>query len=101
MGKCRNAPKAGGGAQRYTSPIPSCCGGEWEDTTHDLLEEVSSQMGTSPKAPFSFMHSSRSPSIHSLSPDGRQACSTITEYWMHYCIHIKVTLGRGWPPSTF
>ena len=44
--------KAGGGAQKDTSPTPSFCGGKPEDTIHDLLEEVSLQMGTSPGAPF-------------------------------------------------
>ena len=55
MGKCKNATKAGGGAQRDTSPTLSSCGGKPEDTAYDLLEEVSLQMGASPKAPFRFM----------------------------------------------
>ena len=63
MDKCRNGTKAGRGAERYTSPISSCCGGELEDIAHNLLEEVSFQMSMSPKAPFRFMQSSRSPSI--------------------------------------
>ena len=74
MGKHRNATKAGGGAQRYTFPTPSYCGGKPKDTTHDLLEEVSSQTSASPKASFRLTQLSRSPSIHSLSPEGRQAC---------------------------
>ena len=52
MGKCKNVTKAGGDMQRDNSPTPSFCGGKPEDTAQDLLEEVSSQMGTSLKAPF-------------------------------------------------
>ena len=61
MGKHKNATKAGRGAQRDTFPTPSFSGGEPEDTSHDLLEEVSLQMGTSPKASSRFMQSSRLP----------------------------------------
>ena len=89
MGKWKNAVKAGGGVQRDTSPIPSFHGGKPEDTTHDLLEEVLSQTGASPRAPFRFTPSSRLPSIWSLSPEGRRACSMTPENWMHYCIHVK------------
>ena len=70
MGKCKNATKEGIGVQRDTSPTPSFCRGKPEDTTHNLLEEVSSQMDMSPKAPFRFTQLSRLPSIHSLSPEG-------------------------------
>ena len=94
MGKHKNATKAGGGVQRDPFPTPLSKGGEPEDTVHDLIEEVSSQMGTSPKAPFTFMQSSRLPSIHSLSPEGRWACSMTPDNQMHYCIHIRVTLGQ-------
>ena len=75
-------------------PSLSFCGSEPEDTTHDLLEEVSSQMGTSPRAPFRFTQYSRLPSIWSLQPKGRQACSMTPNNWMHYCVHIRVTLGN-------
>ena len=95
MGKHRNATKAGRATQRYTSPTQLCHGGEQEDTAHDLLEEVSSQMGTSPKAPFRFMQLSRSPSICSLSLEGRWACSMTPENLTHYCVHIRVALGEG------
>ena len=102
IGKHRNATKTGRGVQKYTSPIPSCHGGKPEDTAHHLLEEVSSQMGTSLKTPFRFMQSSRSPSINSLSPEDRRACWMTPENCMFYCSHVRVTLGEGGncpPPS--
>ena len=52
MGKCRNATKVGGGVHKDTSPTPSSHGGEPCDTVQDLMEEVASQVGASPKAPF-------------------------------------------------
>ena len=67
-----------------------------------LIEKVSTQIGTSPKVPFRFTQSSRSPSVHSLSPEGRQACPRNPDDQTHYCIHISVTLGGGGdhpPPS--
>ena len=66
----RMLQKAGRGVQRDTSPTLLLHIGEPEDTTQDLLEEVSSEMGTSPRAPFRFTNSSRLPSIWSLSPEG-------------------------------
>ena len=63
--------------------------------TYDLLEEVSLQTGASPKAPFRFTQLSRLPSIWSLLPEGRWACSMIADNWTHYCIYIRVTLGEG------
>ena len=52
MGKWKNATKVGGGVQRDTSPTQSFCEGKPEDTTHDLLEEVSLQTGTSSQSTF-------------------------------------------------
>ena len=101
MGKCKNATKAGRGVQRDTSPTSLFCGDEPEDSTHNKLEDVSSQMGTSPKAPFIFMQSSRLPSLQSLSPEGRWACLMTSDIQIQYCFHIRVTQGRGWPTSTF
>ena len=64
-----------------------------QDTTHDLLEEVLLQMGTSPKAPFTFTQLSRLPSVCSLSPGGRWACLTTPDNQRCYCIRVRVTLG--------
>ena len=66
IGKHKNATRAGGGVQRDTSPTLLLCGGETEDTTHDLLEEVSFQMCMSPIAPFRFMQSSRQITLHTF-----------------------------------
>ena len=52
-------------------------------------------MCASPKAPFRFTQLSRLPSIHSLSPKGRWAHSMTPDDQMHYCVHIRVTLGEG------
>ena len=76
-------------------PPLSSCGGEPGNTIHDLLEQVSSEMGTSPKAPFRFTQFSRSPSMWPLSPKGRQACLTLPGNQMHYCAHVRVNLGEG------
>ena len=78
-----------------TSPTLSFHGGKPGGTAHNLLEEVSSQTGASPRAPFRFTQSSRSPSIWSLSPEGRWAHLMIPDNLMHYCVHIRVTLGEG------
>ena len=56
-------------------------------------------MGLSPKIPFRFTQLSRSPSTCSLSPEGGQAHSWTPDDKMHYCVHIRVTLGeRGGDP---
>ena len=103
MGKCKNATKAGGGAQRDASPTLLSCGGGPEDTAQDLIEEASLQMGISSKAPFRFTLLKRFPSIHSLLLEGRQTCSTTPDNEMFYCVHIRVTLEEGGgnqpPPS--
>ena len=59
------------------------------------MEEVLLQMGMPPKMPFRFMQLSRLPSIHSLSLDHQWASSVTPDDQMHYCIHIRVTLGEG------
>ena len=74
---------------------PSLHRGEPEDSAHDFLEEVSLQMGASPRAPFRFNQTSRSSSIWSLSPEGWWACLMISDNWMHYIVHIRMTLGEG------
>ena len=51
-------------------------------------------MGISPKAHFRFTQLRRLSSVHSLSPEGRQACSLTQNNQTCYCIHIKVTLGE-------
>ena len=59
-----------------------------------LLEEGLSQMGAPSKMSFRFMQSSWLPSEWSLLPEHWQDQPT-HEYWMHYCIHVRVTLGEG------
>ena len=71
-----------------------------KDTAQNLLEEVWLQMGMSPRAPFRFTQLSRSPSIWSLSPEGRWAHMTTPNNWMHYCIHVRVTLGEVRQPTS-
>ena len=101
MGKCRNATKVGGDAQKDTSPSLSSHAGRPCDIAQDLMEEVAlieevlSQMVTSPKMPFRFTQSSRSPSVCSLSLECQWACLTNPNSWMHSCIHVRVTLGEG------
>ena len=63
IGKQKIATKAGGGVQWDTAPTLSFCGGELEDTTHNLLEDVTLQVVVSPRSPFRFTQSSRSPFI--------------------------------------
>ena len=77
------------------SPTPSSHGGELYDTAQGPTEEVASQMGTSPKTSFRFTQSSGSHSTCSLSLEHQWASSTTPNNQMHYCIHIKVTLGEG------
>ena len=95
MGKHKNATKVGGVVQRDISPTPSFQGGEPEDSTHVLLEEVSTQMNMSPKVPLRFTQLSRSPSICSLSPKGGQTHLVTPDDQMHYCIDVRVILGEG------
>ena len=105
MGKCRNTAKSDGG--KDTSPTPSSHGGEPCDTAQDQIEEVASmeevlsQMGTSPKMPFRFIQLSRLPSVCSQLPELPQTHSLTPDDQMHYCIHIRVTLeeGRGYLPQ--
>ena len=52
-------------------------------------------MGASPQAPFRFTQSIRLPPIWFLSHEGKQACSMTPDNQMHYCIHVRVTLGEG------
>ena len=78
--------------QRDTSPAPSFCGDKPEDTTHNLLEEVSLQMGASPNAPFRFRQSSKFPFTHCLSAEERWACSMTPDNQMHYGLHVILTL---------
>ena len=51
MNKHRNATKAGGSKHKDTSPALSSHGGELCDTAQDLVEEVASQIGTTPRCP--------------------------------------------------
>ena len=55
------------GVHKDASPTPSPHGGEPCDRAQDLMEEVASQTGASPKIPFRFTQLSRLPSICSLS----------------------------------
>ena len=91
MGKYKIPTKAGSWAQRDISSTLSFRGGKPEDTTHDLLKEVPTQMGTSPRVPFRFMQSITLPSVYSLLPEGGWVCSVTPNNWMHYYIHIRVT----------
>ena len=59
------------------------------------MEEVLSQMDASPKMPFRFTQSSRSPSICSLLLEHGWTCWTTPDDWTHYCVHVRVTLGEG------
>ena len=86
MGKGKNTSKAGGGLQMDAFPTLSSHGGEPEDTVQDLIEEVSLPMGLSPKAAFMFTQLSRLPSIHSLSPNGRQVHSATPDNWICYWV---------------
>ena len=103
MGKHRSATKAGGGAHKDASPTLSSHGGKQGDTAQDLMEEVASQMGKSPKMPFRFTQLSRLSYVCSLSLEHWLVCSTTPMIQMCYCIHIRVTLekgkGRSPPPS--
>ena len=101
MGKYKNATKRGRGAQEHTSSTPSFWGGEPWDTAPNLAEEVSTQMGASPKVSFRFTQPHRLSPVCSLSPEVGQTCSRTPDDWMHYCIHARVTLREGGPTSTF
>ena len=94
MGKCRNATKVGGSGHKDASPNPSSHGGGLCDTVQDLIEEVASQTGASPKTPFRFTVN-RLLSVCSPLLEHQQAHSTTPNDWIHYCIHITVTLGEG------
>ena len=95
MGKHRNATKVGGGAHKDVSPAPSYHGVKPCDTAQHLTEEVASQTYMSLKMPFRFTQSSRLPFIHPLSLEPCLVHSTTPNDWMHYCIHIRVTLKVG------
>ena len=82
------------------SPTLSFLGGKPEDTTHDVLEEVSLQSGTSPRAPFRFTQSSRLPSIQSLSPEGRWA-HLMTPDTLSHSHQSDSRGGWRWPTSVF
>ena len=71
MGKHKNASKAGGEVQRDASPTLLSHEGEPEDKSQELIEEVSSQRGASPKVPFKFTQLSSLPFVLSLSSEGR------------------------------
>ena len=63
------------------------------------MEEILSQMGSSLKMPFRYTQLSRSPSTHSLSIKHQWTHSVTPDDQMHYCVHVRVTLGeeRGIP----
>ena len=60
----------------------------------ELLEEGMSWIGTFLRMPFRFMQSIWSPSEQTLMP-GCQQYHPVLEDWVHYFIHIRVTLGKG------
>ena len=66
------------------------------------MEEVLSQPGMSPKMPFRFTQLSRLPCICSLLLKHQQTCLITPHDQLHYCIHVRVTLGerRGNQPPT-
>ena len=109
-GSIRMLPEGEQMLKKGTSPTPSSHGGEADDkgkAVHDLrddvdsLEERLSQMGAPSRMPFWFMQSSQLPSKWSLTPEHQQDHSMPKDQ-MHYCIHIRVTLGEGRnqpPPS--
>ena len=90
--------------RRNTSPTPSFCGGEPEDTTYDLLEEVSLQMGMSPQSTFQ-IHWIKQITLHMVSiTSGYMSTLDMTPgNWMCYCIqHQSDSRGGGGdqpPPS--
>ena len=111
MWKCKNTTKGGSGAQRGFSPTPLSHAGEAGDTgdvIHDWrdevawLEEALSQMDTASKMPFHFAQCGRLPSKWSLLPEHWHS-NPAHEDQMHYCIQVRVTLGKGGgdqsPPS--
>ena len=103
MGKCRNTTKGGADAPKGTSLTLSSNAGEAGDTgdvVYNLrdevasLEEALSQMGSSSKTPFCFMWCSRLLSELSLSLEHWHS-NPAYEDQMHYCVHVRVTLGEG------
>ena len=95
MGKWKNAIKAGRGVQRDTFPTLLLPKGEPEDTTHDLLEEVSLQTGASPRAPFS-VHPIEQIAPHMVSIIWG-LMSMLDDPWQLNvdCVYVRVTLGEG------
>ena len=67
------------------------------------MEEILSQIGTSPKTPFRLIQLSQWTSIHSLSLKHQWAHWVTPNNWMCYCIHVRVSLreGRDNQPPTF
>ena len=114
MGKQKNTVKGGEKAHISNSPTLSSHVGEAGDPCdagQDLMDEVASleealsQMGTSSQMSFPFTHHSGLPLEWFLSAEHRVDPSA-NEYWMCYCIYVKVILeeGRGdWfqPPHTW
>ena len=111
MGKCKNAIRGREDAQKGNSPTHLSHRGEAGDmgnAVHNLRDDMASleegllQMGAPSKMPFRFLQSSQSPWEWSVMPEYQQDHPTQKDL-MHYCIHIRVTLGRGLgnqpPPS--
>ena len=102
MEECKNAAQGGADAQRLASPTPVSHRGEASDTGEavqdlrddvDSMEEEVSQIGASPKMPFRFTQSRQSPSEQSLMSEHQQD-HPILEDQVHYCVHVRVTLGE-------
>ena len=93
---------------RRAPPLPSSHGGEaggTGDAVNNLrddvvsLEKELSPMGAPSNTSFRFMQSSRLPSEQSLLPEHQQDHPAHKD-WMHYCIHIRMTLGESQTTST-
>ena len=98
MGKQKNAAKGGGEAPSSHSPTLSSHLGEAGDpydAVQDLgdevasLEETLSQMGTSSIYTMWWI------AIRMVLIIGVPADPSANEDWIHYCIHVRVTLGEG------
>ena len=111
MGKCKNITKGEANNQKGISPTPPSCVGEAGDigdVVHDLRDEVASledtlsQIGASSKLPLHFVWYGRPTPQWSLSPEHLQS-NPAHKDWIHYCIQVRVTLGKGGgdqpPPS--
>ena len=99
-GKCKTANKGGTSLQKG-APFPSLEDGEEGDVVWDPIKEIAtgkevlSYPSASPKTPFRFRVTSRSPLERSVSSEHQWDCSPTTKDWRQYCIQVRVMLGDG------